>query len=45
MPRFDPVQSNFTVGEISPKVLGNFELERYKQGLSKAENVIIESTG
>jgi len=45
MPRFDPVQSNFTVGEISPKVLGNFELENYKQGLNKAENVIIEPYG
>ena len=45
MPRFDPVQSNFVAGEISPKVLGNFELDKYKQGLNKAENVVVEPTG
>ena len=45
MPRFDPVQSNFTAGEVSPKLLGNFQIDKYKQGLNKAENFMVEPTG
>jgi len=45
MPRFDPVQSNFTGGEFGPRLLGNFELEKYKQGLKTLENFLVQPSG
>lgn len=45
MPRVDPVQSNFTAGEVSPKLFGNFEIEKYKQALATCNNAIVEVTG
>lgn len=45
MPRFDPVQSNFTGGEFSPRLLGNFELEKYTQGVKTLENLLVQPYG
>ncbi|GAG99592.1 unnamed protein product, partial [marine sediment metagenome] len=45
MPSFDPVQTNFSAGEVSPTVLGNFELEKYKQGSQRLDNFICKAQG
>ena len=45
MPRFDPVQTNFSAGEISPRLLGNFQIDKYKQGLKTLENMFVQTHG
>ena len=45
MPRATHVQTNFTAGEISPRLLGRSDLNRYQNGLEKAENAIIYPHG
>ena len=45
MPRFDPVQTNFTAGELSPRLKGNFQLDKYKQGLQTLENMLVQPHG
>lgn len=42
---FDGIQSNFTAGELSPKLWGRVELERYKFGLAVVENTIVQPHG
>ncbi len=45
MPRVDPIQEEFTGGELSPRLLGRVSLEKYKAGLSKCENFLIQPHG
>lgn len=34
------IQTNFTAGEISPKLFGRFDVERYKNGVDKLTNFL-----
>jgi len=45
MPRIDPIQEAFTVGEISPRLLGRTSSDLYKAGLSKCENFLVYPHG
>lgn len=45
MPRFDPIQTNFSAGEISPRLKGNFQIDKYKQGLQTLENMFVQTHG
>jgi len=45
MARWNFLQSNFTAGEISPKLLGNVNLEKYRQGAETIENYIVMPQG
>lgn len=40
MPRVTTVQTNFTAGELTPRISGRTDLERYQQGAEILENVI-----
>ena len=42
---FDNIQSNFTAGEVSPKLWGRVELEKYLAGLAIVENMIVQPHG
>ena len=42
---FDNIQSNFTAGEVSPKLWGRVELEKYLTGLAIVENMIVQPYG
>jgi len=41
MPKFNVTQTNFTAGELSPRMLGRVDVARYNNGLKRAENVVI----
>jgi hypothetical protein len=41
MPRVTTVQTNFTAGEVSPRILGRTDMERYAAGSETLENVVI----
>jgi len=43
--KFDAIQSNFNSGELSPQLRGQVELEKYKSGVSFAENMIVQPHG
>lgn len=45
MPRAQPLQSSFAFGELSPRLLGRSDTERYRQSLRICENVITLSHG
>ena len=45
MPRATQVQTNFTAGEISPRLLGRSDLNRFQNGLDEASNVILYPHG
>lgn len=45
MPRATHVQTNFTAGEISPRLLGRTDLNRYQNGLNTASNAIVYPHG
>lgn len=45
MPRVDPLQEEFTGGELSPRLLGRVSLKKYKAGLSICENFLIQPHG
>ena len=45
MPSFDPSQTNFTAGELSPRLLGNFLIDKYKQGTKTLENMLVQPHG
>lgn len=45
MPEQRQLQTNFTSGEISPKVHGRIEHERYQNGAAKLENIVVSPTG
>lgn len=38
MARIDYIQTNFTAGEVSPRVLGRVDVQRYRNGLKKCLN-------
>jgi len=40
MPKVTPIQTNFTGGEISPKLLGRVDLGKYTSSVKRAENFI-----
>lgn len=42
---FDVIQSNFTAGELSPKLKGRVDLEKYLAGLAVCENMIVRPSG
>lgn len=39
--RFDHVQPNFTAGELSPRLWGRIELEKYTAGLAYLHNMLV----
>ena len=41
MPRVTAVQTNFTAGELSPRLYGRVEIDRYHNGAKVLENVVI----
>lgn len=45
MPRIDPIQSSFTGGEISPRLHGRVDIDLYKTGLSRCENMFVYPHG
>lgn len=40
MPRIDPIQTNFTAGEFSPKLYGRVDIARYSNAVKTCENAI-----
>lgn len=45
MPATNYAHTNFTGGELDPRILGRTDLNRYYQGLSKCENFVVQSSG
>ena len=45
MPEFGPIQSNLTVGEITPRLFGRVDLPRYQHGLALCKNFRIMPHG
>ena len=38
MPRLTLIQTNFTAGEVSPRMLGRVDIARYQNGAEVIEN-------
>ncbi len=45
MPKTSPITSNFTAGELSPRLLGRVDVEQYFNGARKLENMLIAPYG
>jgi hypothetical protein len=45
MTRVHLLQSNFTAGELDPRLLGRTDLRSYQNGAAKLQNVVVETTG
>ena len=45
MSRVTQYQSNFTVGELDPLLVGRVDIQQYASGLAKAENVVVLPQG
>ena len=45
MARTHPIQTNFTAGELSPKLFGQTNLDRYRNGVETLENMIVFPQG
>lgn len=45
MANFPHVQTNFTAGELSPRLLGRTDLSRYHNGLRESSNILIQPHG
>ena len=45
MSRVTSAQTNFTAGEFSPRLLGRFDIDRYKNGAKTLKNVLIHNAG
>lgn len=45
MPRSTKVQTNFTAGELSPRLLGRSDLSKYNNGLQRLENAMVQKHG
>ncbi|MEJ2895812.1 hypothetical protein RVU96_16785 [Bordetella avium] len=45
MPRVSTIQTNFTAGEISPRVRGRVDISRYQNGAELIENAICDIYG
>ena len=41
MPRFSPILTNFTAGELSPRLEGRVDLARYANGCRTLENMLV----
>jgi len=45
MARVHPFQSNFTAGELSPKLFGQIDFKKYANGLETLENMTVFPQG
>lgn len=45
MARTTQVQTNFTAGELSPRLFGRSDLKKYNNGASKLENFLVQTHG
>jgi len=45
MPEINDIQTSFGAGEVSPRVLGRIDHQRYKQGAARLENMIVTPQG
>ncbi|MCY1197247.1 hypothetical protein D9M72_86090 [compost metagenome] len=45
MPKLDSIQTNFTAGEISPKVRGRVDISRYQNGAEALSNMVVDIYG
>ncbi|TRM53281.1 hypothetical protein YH64_009285 [Achromobacter sp. LC458] len=45
MARIDTIQTNFTAGEISPKVRGRTDIARYQNGAKALDNMLVDIYG
>jgi len=43
--RHNPIQTNFTAGEVSPRIKGRVDIARYNNGVQKLKNFIIIPQG
>lgn len=45
MTRFNILQTDFTSGELDPRLLGRTDLRTYENGAAQLQNVVVETTG
>jgi len=45
MPRSAPIQTNFTAGELSPRLDGRIDINKYSNGCKTLENMIVQKHG
>ena len=45
MPAIDPVQTNFTSGELSPSGWGRADIDQYRNGAARIENFVVDPKG
>lgn len=45
MVRSAPIQTNFTAGELSPRLEGRIDLDKYGNGCQTLENMIVQKHG
>jgi hypothetical protein len=45
MPRSAPIFTNFTAGELSPRLEGRVDLQKYPNGCKTLENMIVQKHG
>ena len=45
MTRFNILQTDFTSGELDPRLLGRTDLRTYENGAARLENIVVETTG
>ena len=45
MPRSAPIQTNFTAGELSPRLEGRVDINKYANGCKSIENMIVQKHG
>lgn len=45
MPAFNPIQTNFTSGELSPRLHGRVDIEQYRNGAKEITNFLVMPAG
>lgn len=45
MPEVDPIQTNFTSGELSPTAFGRVDIDQYRNGAKQLTNFIVDPKG
>lgn len=45
MPRANPIQTNFTAGEVSPTLRGRVDITRYQNGAQTLKNFVVKPQG
>jgi len=45
MPEIDPIQTNFTSGELSPNTFGRVDIDQYRNGARQITNFIVDPKG